>query len=121
MRAVVVDDHAGFRQAAVRLLDAVGFDVVDVAPTLSAARARIRELDPDFLLIDVALPDGNGFDLADELVESCASRSVRIPVIVVTSSRSEQEYRARLGHAPSVVFIGKDELSVDGIRACLPS
>jgi DNA-binding NarL/FixJ family response regulator len=120
MRAVVVDDHAGFRGAAVRLLDAIGFDVVEVADTLAEGRRSIGESAPDFVLIDVGLPDGNGFDLADELVESYAARSLVAPVIVVTSSRSEREYGARIARAPSIRFIAKDQLSADGIRSCLP-
>jgi DNA-binding NarL/FixJ family response regulator len=116
VRAVVVDDHPGFRAAAGRLLTASGLELVGTAGDLAEARTLIGGLNPDFVLLDVQLPDGNGFDLADQLASSEPSDR---PMIVMTSSRSQGEYRARLERSGVAGFVSKDELSVDRLRALM--
>jgi response regulator of citrate/malate metabolism len=68
IRTLIVDDdfrvagvHAGF------VKEVPGFAVVGTAYTAAEARARVRELTPDLLLLDVYLPDESGLGLLAEL------------------------------------------------------
>jgi response regulator of citrate/malate metabolism len=67
IRTLVVDDlrvagaHAGFVE------EVYGFTVVGTAHTATEARARVRELSPDLVLLDVSLPDESGIAVLPEL------------------------------------------------------
>jgi DNA-binding NarL/FixJ family response regulator len=64
LRIAVVEDDAVTRHALASLLSAVeGFELTGAVATLREARAQLRELRPDVLLLDLQLPDGNGLDL----------------------------------------------------------
>jgi DNA-binding NarL/FixJ family response regulator len=114
MRATVliVDDHAAFRSAARALLSAAGFEVVGEAVDGASALEAARALLPSIVLLDVHLPDVDGFAVAEEL----AAEGVRA-AIVFTSSRSLASLRWRLeGHA-AWSFIPKSELSGEALTA----
>jgi DNA-binding NarL/FixJ family response regulator len=64
---LVVDDSAAFRTTARMLLEARGYEVVGVAEDVATALARARELQPDCVLMDVNLPDGDGISAAGQL------------------------------------------------------
>src|SRR5256885_13391664 len=66
-RAIVVADHAAFRASARRLLELTGYDVVAEAGDGASGLALVRDLEPELVLLDVALPDMSGFDVADAL------------------------------------------------------
>ena len=63
-RVLIVDDSGPFRVAARALLTADGFDVVGVAVDGATALELTRRLRPDVVVLDVALPDLDGFDVA---------------------------------------------------------
>ena len=67
MSVLIVDDHPSFRASARRLLEAEGFDVIGEAGDGQAAIAAAQQLQPDLVLLDVQLPDLNGFDVAARL------------------------------------------------------
>jgi DNA-binding NarL/FixJ family response regulator len=105
-RAVVVDDHAGFRRRARRLLAAAGLDVVGEAADCAQARLVTRSERAEVVLLDVRLPDGSGAVLADEL----SARGIRV---LLTSASSASELDAQLGgHA----FVPKQQLDVQHVR-----
>ena len=64
---LIVDDHAGFRSFARALLEAEGFDVVGEAQDGATAIAEGARLGPQLVLLDVALPDMDGFAVCDAL------------------------------------------------------
>jgi DNA-binding NarL/FixJ family response regulator len=103
---LIVDDHPGFRHAARRLLEACGFTVVGEAGDGSSALAAIEELRPELVLLDILLPDTDGFAVAD----SIASEEP-IPVVVLTSSREAAEFGTRLESTSAHAFIRKDDVS----------
>jgi CheY-like chemotaxis protein len=108
---LIVDDHAAFRAAARELLEAEGFRVVGEAADGAAALTAIVELQPDVVLLDVQLPDLNGFDVADRLAAG--------PAVVFVSSRSVSSFRWRLAANPAWTFIAKSELSGATLAAAL--
>ena len=61
-RALVVEDDLDFREGLAHLVAHEGFDVSQ-AGTLHEARAQLRERSPGVVFVDLALPDGSGFDL----------------------------------------------------------
>ena len=104
---LLVDDHPGFRRMARLLLQSGGHHVVAEAGTAADAVLAARELEPDLVLLDVLLPDGNGADVADLL-----ARLPHPPGVVLTSSYARGGLGSRLDHAPVLGFIPKDELTV---------
>jgi DNA-binding NarL/FixJ family response regulator len=103
---LIVDDHASFRTAAARLLEAEGFEVVGVAEDGASAIAAARQLSPDLVLLDIQLPDVDGFAVATAL-----SADAEPPAVVLTSSRSARAYGDRIDAAQVRGFIAKQELS----------
>jgi CheY-like chemotaxis protein len=109
---LIVDDHASFRRLARRLLEAGGFTVVGEAADGASALESVTELRPQLVLLDVLLPDMDGFAVARRL----ASRTER-PLVVLTSSRDAPELGARLENARADGFIHKDDLSAAALAA----
>jgi DNA-binding NarL/FixJ family response regulator len=103
---LIVDDHAGFRTFARALLKAEGFDVVGEAADGASALALSRALAPELVLLDVALPDMDGFAVCEALLEDGSGAAV-----VLTSSREASAYRRRLERSRARGFIPKSELS----------
>jgi DNA-binding NarL/FixJ family response regulator len=106
MSVLIVDDHPSFRASARRLLEAEGFAVIGEAGDGHAAIATAQQLQPDLVLLDVQLPDLDGFEVAARLV-ALGLRSA----IVLTSSRSAAEYGPLVEESPVRGFIPKAELS----------
>jgi DNA-binding NarL/FixJ family response regulator len=105
-RVLIVDDHAPFRSLAGRLLSAAGFQVVGEAAGGADALDAVRELSPDVVLLDVQLPDADGFAVADELTSRAGA-----PIVVLVSSRGRLDYGRRLDASPARGFIAKADLS----------
>ncbi|HEX5088040.1 MAG TPA: response regulator [Nocardioides sp.] len=103
---LIVDDHAGFRRLARRMLEAGGFVVVGEAADGAGALAAAEALRPELVLLDVLLPDIDGFAVAERL----ADRG-RGPAVVLTSSREAADYGRRLESSPATGFLHKDDLS----------
>jgi CheY-like chemotaxis protein len=103
---LIVDDHAGFRGFARRLLEADGFTVVGEAEDGASAMAAVEELHPELVLLDIVLPDMDGFAVAERLVKNGDG-----PVVVLTSSREAADFGVRLERSPARGFIHKGELS----------
>ena len=72
---VIVDDHPGFRRSARRLLDAEGFDVVGESVDGESAVALVRQLRPQVVLLDVLLPDTDGFEVAERIARGRPRRA----------------------------------------------
>jgi DNA-binding NarL/FixJ family response regulator len=104
---LIVDDHAGFRSFARALLETQGYVVLGEAPDGMSALAEVLALDPDVVLLDVALPDIDGFAVCARITERDATR----PAVVLTSSRDASSYRQQLALSRARGFVPKSELS----------
>ena len=111
---VIVDDHEGFRTFARRLLEAGGFGVVGEARDGVTALAEIERLHPDAVLLDIQLPDIDGFAVARRLVDVGSPTRV-----VFTSTREAQDYGGALEEAGGAGFIPKDDLSAVAMNELL--
>ena len=109
---LIVDDHDGFRESARALLEAEGFAVVGDAADGAAAVAAVARLRPDVVLLDVQLPDVDGFAVAARLAAGPDP-----PRVVLISSREVAAYGPRIGGAPVCGFLAKRELSGAALAA----
>jgi DNA-binding NarL/FixJ family response regulator len=103
---LIVDDHPSFRANARELLEAEGFDVIGEAEDGASALLAIRNLEPDVVLLDVQLPDMNGFEVAAMLHVDGPS-----PAIVLVSSRDGSDFGSLVLESGARGFIPKGELS----------
>jgi DNA-binding NarL/FixJ family response regulator len=109
---LIVDDHARFRQMARALLEAAGFSVVGEAADGETALTEAARLRPGLVLLDIQLPDLDGFDVANRLANGADA-----PAVVLTSSRAASSYRQRLADSSALGFIAKSELSGQALAA----
>jgi DNA-binding NarL/FixJ family response regulator len=110
---MIIDDHAPFRASARTLLELEGYEVVGEAADGTSGLALADALQPELVLLDVALPDLSGFDVAERLAGS--SRAA----VVLVSSRDPSDFGARLRRTPALGFIPKDQLTGEAIAALL--
>ena len=111
---LIVDDHAGFRRMARKLLEAEGFEVVGEASNGAGALAAVARLRPDVVLLDVQMPEMDGFDVAEQL-----SGNGSPAVVVLTSSRDAGELSDLIERSPVRGFVPKAELSARRLAALL--
>jgi CheY-like chemotaxis protein len=110
---LVVDDHPGFRRLARRVLERAGFQVAEATDGAEAV-AQAKRLRPDVVLLDVQLPDIDGFAVAESLAEAEHS-----PPVVLTSTREAADYGERVGRSSAVGFLPKAALSGPALKALL--
>jgi DNA-binding NarL/FixJ family response regulator len=105
-RVLVVDDHASFRRCASELLSSEGYDVVGEAADGATALALAARLTPELVLIDIQLPDIDGFTVADRLLATHPELK-----IVLVSIRDRSTYGPLIEASGASGFISKAELS----------
>ena len=101
-RVLIVDDHEPFRAVARRVLEAAGYVVAGEAADAAEAYAAVAAEAPDAVLLDVQLPDEDGFAIATAL-----------------SSREADEYGTRIDACGARGFIPKSKLSAAAFAALL--
>ncbi len=111
---LIVDDHEGLRSFARTLLGAEGFDVIGEAADGEAALAAVQALHPDVVLLDIGLPDIDGFEVARRLAET-----PQAPSLVLTSSRNASDYGRLIADSPARGFLPKQEFSGAAITALI--
>jgi CheY-like chemotaxis protein len=113
-RVLIVDDNAEFRRLARSLLEHGGYAVVGEAGDGTSAVAACEALQPAIVLLDIQLPDMDGFQVADLLAAAPAA-----PAIVLISSRDSRSYRRQLAVTRARGFIAKAELSAVALAQAL--
>lgn len=123
---VIVDDHPAFRASAGRLLAALGYDVVGEAADGESAVAAVAELRPDVVLLDVQLPDIDGFAVTARLIaeygdpcNGAAPAGGYRPQVVLTSSRERGDFGPLIDQCGCRGFIAKDDLSREALAELL--
>jgi CheY-like chemotaxis protein len=113
---LIVDDSSSFRGTARALLVSEGFDVVGEATDGASAIEAAESLHPDIVLLDVHLPDVDGFEVAATLKENGGA-----PAIVMTSSHDACDFGSCVADSGAVGFIPKAELSGLALSALIGS
>ena len=112
LRCLLVDDNAGFLKAARGLLHGNGVDVVGVASSSEEAVDGARRLRPDVALVDIALGEESGFDLARRLTDAPGLERLRV---ILISTYAEGDFTDLIAASAAVGFLSKSELSASAI------
>jgi DNA-binding NarL/FixJ family response regulator len=110
---LIVDDHAAFRSTARALLECDGWNVVGEAGDGTTGLTAARTLKPDVVLLDVRLPDIDGFAVAEELAADGG------PAVIVTSSSDDPLYPDRARRTGARGFVAKHDLSGAALQRVL--
>jgi DNA-binding NarL/FixJ family response regulator len=113
-RILVIDDNDTFRGALGRVLETDCFVVVAGATSGARGVQLAREQKPDLAIVDVQLPDTDGFEVAEQL-----ARLDPAPAVILTSGLDGSDFGTLVTDSPARGFIPKAELSVAAIEALL--
>lgn len=108
---LIVDDDSCFRLIAREMLERGGFDVLGEAGSGAAAVSAALDLRPDVVLLDVQLPDTDGFAVARLLSEAGDA-----PCVVLCSVRDAEDYAPSTDRSRAAGFLTKADLSADAIH-----
>lgn len=108
---LIVDDHPSFRAIARMLLELDGWTVVGEAGDGAGGVAAAGRLRPDMVLLDVNLPDSDGFEVAARITEARDA-----PAVVLVSSRDARDFGALVGRCGARGFLSKADLSGAALR-----
>jgi DNA-binding NarL/FixJ family response regulator len=111
---LLVDDDAGFRRMAAELLAGLGYAVVAQAADGAEALAESARTGPDAALVDVNLPDTDGFTLAKALTQ----RSSPLRVLLTSTDNDAATARA-VAEAGAAGFVPKTDLAVTDLAPYL--
>jgi DNA-binding NarL/FixJ family response regulator len=102
---LVVDDDESVRGLLVRILRSWGHTAIGEAGSVAEALASALARRPDIALVDIGLPDGDGFSLTRQL-------RLQDPVtrVIIFSSDADPANRAAAARAGAIGFFPKDEL-----------
>ena len=113
---LIVDDEADFRLIVRELLELGGFRVVGEAGSRAEAISAARDLRPDVVLLDVQLPDADGF-----AVSALLTQALDPPRVVLCSIRAAEDYDGCIDRCGAAGFFTKADLSADALRRLVAS
>lgn len=116
LRCLLVDDNAGFLEAARVLLSRQGIEIVGTASTGAEAHRLAAELQPDVVLVDIDLGGESGFELARDLTRETSPRPSSV---ILISTHSESDFADLIAESPAVGFLSKSNLSANAIHELL--
>ena len=88
-KILIVDDEKDLLEMVTSILEQAGFKTISTARTAAEALQICRAWEPEFAILDVMLPDGNGFSLFEQM-----KTFTEIPVLFLTA-RGEDEDRLK--------------------------
>ncbi|MFZ0380130.1 MAG: response regulator [Solirubrobacteraceae bacterium] len=106
LRVLIVDDTTCCRQIVCELLERRGYEIAGEAAGVAAALGLAERIQPDAALLDVHLPDGDGFDLAEQLTRSQPGMAV-----LLTSADFDEHFYARADASGARGFVPKSQLA----------
>jgi DNA-binding NarL/FixJ family response regulator len=111
---LIVDDHATFRSSARLLLESEGYDVIGEAVDGESALEEAAALGPDLVLLDVQLPDIDGFEVASRMTDGRDR-----PAVILISSRDGRDFGPLIKASGARGFVPKADLSGERLRELL--
>lgn len=111
---LIVDDHAGFRASARRVLESEGYSVIAEAEDGASGVTAAAESRPDVALVDVQLPDFDGFEVIRRLRDAGAT-----PQVVLISSHDRSDFGTLIETSGAEGFVSKSDLSGAALEALL--
>ena len=113
-RVLIVDDNGAFRAAARLLLERAGFSVVAEAGSGAGGVEEAKAHGPDVAIVDVQLPDFDGFEVAARLSELKPA-----PRVILISSLDGADFGALVAGSSALGFLPKADLSASLINGLL--
>ena len=111
---LIVDDHPSFRASARVVLESEGFEVVGEAVDGASAVTECCRLRPEVVLLDVQLPDTDGFDVCARIIAHAEP-----PTVIMTSSRDGSDFGSLVHTSGARGFVPKAELSGERVQELL--
>lgn len=99
---LLIDDHVVVRGGVRRALELRGSFQIFEAATIAEAFAQIARVNPDLIIVDLNLPDGNGL----EIVQWVRSISTQIAIVVLSFNESDDYVLAAM-NAGASAFVQK--------------
>jgi DNA-binding NarL/FixJ family response regulator len=104
IKVLLVDDNATYLAAMRQFLDMLqGIDIVGQAANAADGLARAAQLNPDVVLLDIALPDRSGLEVARELLAR-----PRAPQVILLTMHDNSAYR-QAAEQLGARFVGKTD------------
>jgi DNA-binding NarL/FixJ family response regulator len=113
-KVLIVDDSASFRSSARLLLESEDFEVIGEAEDGGSGVRQAEALAPDLVLLDVQLPDIDGFEVAGQVTGAPDG-----PAVILVSSREASDFGSLVESCGALGFVGKADLSGAALRALL--
>ena len=112
-RVLLIDDHELIRQGLARAFERnAEMTVIGQAGSVAEGIATFRELQPDVVVTDLELPDGNGL----EVVRQVRATSDAIGLVVLTMHAGDDQIFAAM-EAGASAFVGKDSKATEVVSA----
>jgi DNA-binding NarL/FixJ family response regulator len=111
---LIVDDHPSFRASARTVLESEGFEVIGEAVDGASAISEVCRLRPQVVLLDVQLPDIDGFDVCLKITAHAEH-----PTVIMTSSRDGSDFGPLVSTSGASGFVPKAELSGERMQELL--
>jgi DNA-binding NarL/FixJ family response regulator len=112
LTVLIIDDHESVRAGIKAALSRAGHTCIGEASTIAEARAQIAHTNPQVIVVDLSLPDGNGL----EIVSWARSVSDRIGIVVLTLN-SAQDYLLTVMKSGASSFVEKSAALAELISA----
>jgi len=116
VRCLLVDDNSAFVETARLLLAREGVVVAGTASSIAEALRQVSTLRPDVVLVDIALGDENGFELARRLAGGNTGDGT---TVIMISTRAGADYADMVADSSAAGFLPKHELSAAAIQRIL--
>ncbi len=91
-KILIVDDENALLEMVTSILEQDGFKTIKTAQTVSEALSVCKEWKPDLAILDVMLPDGNGFSLFEQM-----RTFTEVPVLFLTARGEDEDKLKGLG------------------------
>lgn len=102
-KILLIEDDGRVSQAIGISLKAMGYELATASDAVTAA-AQARKTAPDVIVLDINLPGGDGFMVAERLQQ--LTQTAATPIIFITASRQEG-LRERASKVGAVAFLEK--------------
>jgi two-component system chemotaxis response regulator CheY len=114
---LIVDDAAVIRQLARELLERRGYTVVAEADCASSALTLAGSLMPDAVLLDVRLPDADGFEVSAAITSAAANGS---PAVLLMTADPQLSYYSMIEQSGARGLVAKADLAATDLHAFWP-
>lgn len=101
-KILVVDDDPAIVKLVKSILEGEGFDVSTASDGIDAL-AKVKEVKPSLIVLDIMMPELNGYDVCHKL--KFDSPYKEIPILLLTSR--DQEIDSRIGHMMGIAYLQK--------------